>query len=227
MFSCSFAVWMGSLKACAGRSTVYSNPYRDNALSPRLPSWGDTGLELLSWKIRDQDGWCLGFSWFLPTPPTLKLFFRPRVGWNVESVRHNPLLWLLPLPHLHRSSVIPGGADWKGSQRSPVSICGGLSIRQSSSLTSRVLALKNLRSEPAKVFTSGSQALQFPFICLPQAKGKQTPKLGLRVLPCGELGKKKFLHLIEKKLLSAYIVKSFYCDRRTFPYACILSVIPV
>lgn len=129
-----------------------------------------------------------------------------------------------PAPLKCNSRVVP---TERGLQQSPVSICGGLSKRQSSSLTSRVLALKNLRSKPAKVFTSGSQTLQFPFTCLPQAKEKQTPKLGLRVLPCGELGKKSFLHLIEKKLLSAYIVKSFYCDRRTFPYACILSVIPV
>lgn len=203
MFSCSFAVWMGSLKACVGRSPVYSNPYEITHCPLRLPNWGNTGLELLSWKISYQDWWCLGFSWFLPTPPTLKLFSRPRVGWNVESVRHNPdnpprsWSWSYsvatapppPAPLKCNSRVVP---TERGLQRSPVSICGGLSKRQSSSLTSRVLALKNLRSEPAKVFTSGSQTLQFPFTCLPQAKGKQTPKLGLRVLPCGELGKKKF-----------------------------------
>lgn len=155
--------------------------------------------------------------------------------WGITLTTHHgpgpgpgPTLWLLPLPHPHRSSVIPGWCQLKGGCSRVLSVfVVAFQKRQSSSLTSRVLALKNLRSKPAKVFTSGSQTLQFPFTCLPQAKGKQTPKLGLRVLPCGELGKKSFLHLIEKKLLSAYIVKSFYCDRRTFPYACIFSVIPV
>lgn len=138
------------------------------------------------------------------------------------ATHHSPILRLLPPPQPHTAQVWPQvvsaemGLGW-----SPVSICGRVFVVESAiSNQWGVLALKNQRSAPVEGFQHHvPKPSDFHSLCFPQAKRKQTPKLGLRVLPCGELGKTKwfffifyflFLHLIEKKLLSAYIAKSFF-----------------
>lgn len=62
----------------------------------------------------------------------------------------------------------------------------------------------------------------------PTGQGKSDPSTWVEGTTGLEMeGRSDVLHLIEKKILSAYIAKSFYCDRRTFFHMRAYSVIPV